>query len=433
MIRRYAQRALTISKSAQSLFIAITVGVNLVVLGRSYVTMLVLDFGSLGLVALLQSIILLVGTLQFGFHQGGYRLLCSADGDEAKSINNLVYSYTVLIGLGAMAVALVAFPFTDSTLVGWFAVLGAFGGAVTLLRNWLNSQMIALQMLRQLNLINLWSALASLIPLAFIHVDPLAMCVLSVLLQPTIGIVIAMLFYPRLRPTGVDARVTLVKAVLASGFAMFLSSLFLQLNMQLERWYVVSFLGIEALGHLYLAILFVTLFQIVPNALSALYLPRLVRLHDSGEQAELSRLMRQFFLLTTAYSLAGAAALLLLGKPVLALLLPRYVPDLPYAQLLLPGLVVFTMVNSLAVVFNILIRYRTYLLSFGAGIAATALLLGSVTVTGYRFDLTQVSWIKSGVYLLMAFLLFAGYLAITRAWPGFRFAILPRVKTGAAA
>ena len=433
MLRHYALRLLALSRSAQALFIVITVGVNLVVLGRSYVTMLALDFGDLGLVALLQSIILLVGTLQFGFHQGGYRLICSADAQQAGSINNLVYSYTVLIGIGALLISFAALPFTDSTKAGLFLVLGAFGGGATLLRNWLNSQMIALRMLRELNLINLWSAIPSLLPLLFLQVDPLAMCTLAVLLQPVFGVVIAMWRYRRLRPTGVNADFGLVKALLASGFAVFLSTLLLQLNAQIERWYVVSVLGLDALGHLYLAILFATLFQIVPNALNSLYLPRLVQAYDAAHAGELSRAMRQFFLLTAGYAIAGAAALLTLGRPVLELLLPRYVPDLPYAVILIPGLVAFTAANSLAVVFNILIRYRTYLIAFGAGIVLTAVVLGSTLATGYRFDLTQVSWIKSGIYMLMAVILAAGFAVITRGRPGFRFAILPRSSFGVTA
>ncbi len=433
MVRRYALRMLTISRSAQALFIAITILVNVVVLGRSYVTMLVLNFGELGLVALLQSIILLVGTLQFGFHQGGYRLICSADADEAQRINNLVYSYTALIGIGALLVAGALLPFTSLAITQLFLILGAVGGGMTLLRNWLNSQMIALGMLRQLNWVNLWSALGSLVPFAFLDTDPLLVCALSVLLQPVIGVAMAMILYRDLRPSAINADRLLARAIIASGFAVFLASLFLQLNMQIERWYVLRFLGLDALGHLYLAILFVTLFQIVPTALNSLYMPRLVRAYDAASDHELSRSMRQFFLLSTVYSVAGAAALLLLGEPVVALVLPRYVPDIVYAELLLPGLIAFTIANSMAVVFNILIQYRTYLIGFGSGIVATGLILGSTLVTGYRFDLVQVSLIKSGVYLLMAVILIAGYIVITRGRPGFRFSILPHMHSGAPA
>ena len=68
----------------RTLFVVVNVAVNLLFLLRSYVTMRTLTYSALGLVALLQTIILLVSALQFGVVNGGYRLVCSEDAERGS-------------------------------------------------------------------------------------------------------------------------------------------------------------------------------------------------------------------------------------------------------------------------------------------------------------------------------------------------------------
>ena len=136
-------------------FVIVNILVNVLLLVRSYVTMQVLDYRALGLAALLQSILLLCGALQFGFLNGGYRLLCSARDEEAQRINNLVYTVIGGLCLAFLGVALLtgaSIEATDLTMVAW---LGAVGGGAILLRSWMMNQMVAKVTLARLNLINL--------------------------------------------------------------------------------------------------------------------------------------------------------------------------------------------------------------------------------------------------------------------------------------
>ena len=89
----------------RSAFVVVNVAVNLLFLARSYVAMVVLDYGQLGLVAVLQTVMALVASLHFGLLHGGYRLLCSASGNLAGRINALVYAFVAGFGVVVLVAA----------------------------------------------------------------------------------------------------------------------------------------------------------------------------------------------------------------------------------------------------------------------------------------------------------------------------------------
>ena len=221
-------------------FVAVNILVNLLLLARSYVTMQVLDYRELGMAAMLQSILLLCGALQFGFLNGGYRLLCSAEGAEARRINNLVYTVIGALCIAFLAVALVASSVLDAddlVIVGW---LGAIGGGATLLRTWMMNQMVAKVTLARLNWINLVAGAASVACLLALPLDPLAACLAAVVAQPIAFAVLGAIADRSLLPTGFEFGRSLVRAALKAGFALFVLNLLLQGNLQLERWYVTG-------------------------------------------------------------------------------------------------------------------------------------------------------------------------------------------------
>lgn len=402
-------------------YVAVNVGVNLLFLVRSYVAMRVLDYAALGQLALLQSVMLLVGTLQFGVINGGYRLLCDADDANARRISNLVYSCVFVVGLGCAVVGAVLVARSDSAEVGLMLALGMGGGLLGLVRNWISNMMTARAALVQLNRASLVAAAASMLALLAVPLAPLAACVASVLVQPAAFVLFTLLADRRWRPSGLALPPVLLRQVLASGFIVFLTGLLVQVNAQLERWYVVDRLGLEALGHLYLAILFVSLFQLVPTSLDGLFLPRLVSAHGAADARQLRLDLRRFLALLAGYCAVASAAVLLLAAPLLALLLPKYVPDLHYVHLVLPGLVLLTLTNPVAVVGNVLIRYRTYLVAYGGGTLLTAAVFGLGLSSGHTLDLEQVSLLRSATYALIGLLLLAGFVMMSREHRQFRF------------
>lgn len=410
-------RARAIAGNERQMFVVINVAVNVLLLGRSYVTMQVLDYRSLGLAALLQSIVLLVSTLQFGFLNGGYRLICSADAAEAERINNLIYSMFGLIGIAALIGTAIVLGLVDGQGTLLVGLLGVVGGVFTLVRTWMTNRLVAIARLRALNSVNFWSAVASFGALAFVPMSALAACLIAIVVQPVAFVVAVALLERDQLPHRLYWSTSLALTVLNAGFVVFLTGIFLQINLQIERWYVTGALGLAALGHLYLAFLFITLFQLVPTSFDQLFMPQIIQSHAS--EAGPRQPIRRYLLVIIGYCALAVAAVVLLARPVTAWLLPRYVQDLPYLYVVVPGLVLFTLSAPFALMFNVVIRYRYYFIAYGAGSLATGGVLFGALFFGSPISLVGVMWLRSGVYALMAVLLMIGYFRLLRHYPEF--------------
>lgn len=406
--------------SERAQFVLVNVLVNLAFLLRSYVFMRWLGFAELGMVAVVQTIVLLVGVMQLGILNGGFRLLCGAEGDAARRINDFGWSYVALIavvGLGCLPLLLTLVP---SAGFGLAAFIGVATGLLTLLKTWVSNVLVARASLRRLNLINLLAAIVSLSALLLPSTDRLWLCILSLLLQPLLFVVGALCLDRSLAPRSFDLRRELWRSTLASGFVVFLTSVFQLLNGQMERWFIVSSQGTEALGHYYLALVFVNLYALIPTSLDSIYLPVLVRLHLASQYGELRHALRRFLLVTTVYGVVVAAATFLLARPLLGWLLPGYLSDLRYVYLLLPGLVLFGLSAPFAIVFNVLIEYRYYFLAYGLGSALTAALLVGIRHVYRTADLQALSLAKTWVYIFMGTIIILGHAAICRNRSEFR-------------
>ena len=411
-------RSAVADPGGRSAFVVVNVAVNLLFLARSYIAMVVLDYEQLGLVAVLQTVIALVSSLHFGLLNGGYRLLCSAGGEAAQRINALIYAFVAWFGVVVLLAAAGGLVVLGSReAAAGFVMLGAVAGITTLVRTWVTNQLIAAGELAALNGANLKSVAVSLLPLALIPWAPLAACVAAIVVQPIAFALFAMLARPELRPRSISMSRGLLRTVMQSGFLIFLTGVFTQLIVQAERWYVVRFLGVEALGHLYLAIVFVTVFQLVPSSLDSVFLPRLVKDYESRDGKAVARELRRLMRLCTAYCVAAVIAVWLLAEPFLSLVLPRYVPDLAYVYLVLPGLVAFTLAGPFGIVFNVLIRYRAFVIAYGGGVLLAASIFAGAAWSGGTLDLRGVTLVRSLVLVFMAAAIVASYFWTVRQHP----------------
>jgi O-antigen/teichoic acid export membrane protein len=320
----------------------------------------------------------------------------------------------LLVGAGLAATS-------DSTLAAAMLIVGSGAGVLTLLRNWLANHMTARVMLKRLNRATLVSGAASVLALLAVPWSPLGACVASIVVQPLAFLALAFWSEPSLRPRSLSWHRPLLRQIVASGFVVFLTGALLQFNAQVERWYVAGALGLEALGHLYLAILFVTLFQLVPNSLDGLMLPRLVAAHEAHDDNRLQRELRIFFAALLGYSAAAIALMALLAEPLLAAVLPKHVPDLHYVWIVAPGLVLLTVAGPLAIAFNVLVRYRTFLVAYGSASAVALLVFAAAAAGGRALDLGAVSLVRSGGYAAMALVIVVGWWWVTRERREFRF------------
>jgi O-antigen/teichoic acid export membrane protein len=402
-------------------FVVVSVVVNVLTLLRSYVAMRVLDYAELGFLAVLQTVILLVGLLQLGVINGGYRLFCSVEPAERARINNLVWSVIAALAVVSVLLGLIAIPDAPGSTYRVAILLGIVAGILTLLRTWMSNQLIATVRLGRLNEVNALSMGISMLPLLFVGTEAFLVCALTIVAQPLLFVMMLLWREADMRPAALYWSAPLLRRVLAAGFIVFLAGVFLLLNAQVERWMIVTLMGVEALGHFYLALLFVTLYGLVPGSLDAIFLPRLVAAHGSGDHVLLRSELRRFMFVTLAYTFAVVATVLLLARPLLAWLLPRYLPDLDFVFLLLPGIAAFGLVAPLAIVFNVLIQYRFYFFACASGTVVTfGVLAGYVGVHG-TLDLTTVAIVKSLTYGVMAGLVVTGYLRGTAAHRELRF------------
>ena len=234
-------------------------------------------------------------------------------------------------------------------------------------------------------------------------------------------------FPRRAAPDGLGLSYSLLKKIMSAGFVVFLTSVFLVANSQIERWSILSYLGTDGLGRFYLALVFLNLYTLVPTSLDAIYLPRLVQSYGVRDYARMRSDMRRFLQVLVIYSATAVVCVLLIAPGFLGALLPRYLGDLRYVYLLLPGVVLFGLTAPFAMVFNVLIEYRYYFYAYGLGTAATAALLGGYIYDAGSVSLTAVSIIKSIVYVVMGAVIVAGYVVSARGQPAFRFVPL-RVK-----
>lgn len=411
--------------NSRSAFVAIGLGVNLLLLVRGVVLLAVLGYADLGLVALVQAAIMFSGLLHFGLLNGGYRLLCHAGPRYRQRIINFAYTGFAIIAVIVVIAALGFALFLDNGIHRLIAGLTAIGGICTLLRSWMMNEMVAAGRLKAANLINAVSMLVSLALLALVipgvsSLDPALVAVASIAVQPVLFAALSLISGAVIRPNRLQASARLGGVVFKAGFTLFLAGIAIQFNTLIERSYVTSELGLEPLGRLYLAFLFLTLFNLAPNLVQQAFFPHIVRHWKAREHGLMRREWFGLLGITLAYCTAAALSLWLLAEPLLGLVLPDYVPDLRWVYLLAPGLIAFALSAPFALIFNVVIDYRWYVIAYGAGVAATVLAFGIAILAGEAFSLDGVIILRSAIYTLLAALLVAGWWHLTRRYPEFR-------------
>ncbi|MEM7665447.1 MAG: hypothetical protein AAF250_06280 [Pseudomonadota bacterium] len=408
------------SLNSRSAFIAFGLVVNVLLLLRSLILMTVLDYAELGLIALVQSTVLVIGMLHFGLLNGGYRLLCHANDRYRQRIIDLAWSvFAIVAGLIALTLAATAIAL-DNTELRWIAALTALGGMATLLRSWMTNEMVSVGKLAAANIISAVATLASLAALPFLEIHPALVATGSIVLHPIVFVMLAMVSGEVLRPRQWRFQKRLLKLIMRIGAVVFVAGLTVQLNTQMDRWFVTTELGLDQLGRLYLAFLFITLFQMFPTLLQQAFLPRIIQAWKGKQVPELRAELRNYLLLVTAYCLAAALAVWLIAPPLVELVLPEYVADLRWVNLLMPGLIAFTIAAGFTFVFFTVVDFTWYLVAFVVGTLATVVSLGAAWLGGYALDLDGVIVLRSAIYAVMGALLVLGWWRMTRRFPEFR-------------
>lgn len=391
-------------------FLVVNTLVNLLFLVRSYILMQILDYKQLGQVALFQTVVLIISTMHFGILNGGYRLYCTENRDEKENINNLFYTFSLAIMLFSIIPIYLIEQFKGYKELAYFSMIT---GMFTMVKFWVNNQLIAIEKLKLLSNINLLTILLSFLLLAFYRINPLLFSLLSIFSQTLSFVVIIFFYVNEFRPTKIDFNFRVFKKIMKSGFLVFITGLLLLINAQIERFSIVNFIGVEGLGHYYLAIMFVTLFAIIPSSLDSIYLPQVLKMYKEKSYSLIRASLISQLKILIGYSILSSIVLFLLAKPVILYFLPKYQNDLIYVYLIFPGLVVYTLSNSYALIFNILNKFKYYLFAYLGG----SLIIFMGTIFWYKnygsLSLEVISIIKSISFSFIGGCLLFGYFILT--------------------
>lgn len=401
------------------MFVTVNLFANLLVLGRSLVALRLLGEADLGRVTIVQTLVLVAGFLQFGLWNGGYRLLCDNDPDQARRLIRLAFAWMAAVA-GVMGLGLLGALVMGQGGEPGLLLAGGLAGLFGLARNWVANHLIALGDLGRLNSLTAASAVGSLVPLLAASVVPIWAVVASIALQPLIFFVAALAMREDLRPTRGRFDLGLMRRTFEVGFALFAVGVLLQANLVVERAWVLDALGLDSLGRLFLAYLFLTLFQLVPASFDAIFLRRVVAARQAGDAGLTGREIGIFLAVTVGYCLLVGAATVATGPLLLAELFPERVADFPFLLAMLPGLILFTLASPLAIMFNVLIDYRAFWLGYGAGTVLTIATLGLAKAGTLPLDLMGVAWLRGTCYAVTGMVLIWASALGWRRFPEFR-------------
>ena len=120
------------------LYIVTNIFVSLVGFVRSFVFMRWLNMEDLGIISLSLTLMQFLSFLQLGLFNGGFRLLCYENSEEKNNVNNLVYSYIVVIsGIVFILYFISYLTGIDLVLSKNILIVSLIGGLIMLLNNWL--------------------------------------------------------------------------------------------------------------------------------------------------------------------------------------------------------------------------------------------------------------------------------------------------------
>ena len=370
---------------------------------RNVLFMRMMGQGDLGQIALMQTISMSVGLLQFGMINGGYRIYASGDSRMNRLVNNNVFTSLALLAafllIGLLTAGQTGLP-ADSPIQFETVVFGIATGIATLSSTWTNNTLVAEGRLGLSNLINLGAAIGSLLVAVFAEKMGLQLALLAVLVQPLVVTVLALIFNPVIRPRPSLCN-KILREILGLGFFPFCAGVLALVNMQIERWFIIFDMGAEPLGRYYIVMIYATFFSLAPAFISNLFFPTAIRAYEGNEQKIFLDIVRRHLYALLLY-ITGLVVLtgLLLGW-ALNTFLVNFRGQEWLVFLSLPGLVALTCFDSAALVLQSTRRmFRILLFGAIALFVNTALLAGAVATDKLSLEFAAIA--KSAGYIVAA-------------------------------
>ena len=372
-------------------YVLVTILVSLLTFARNLYFMKSLDLASLGQITLMTTLIMLVGFAHVGLINGAYIQYAAGDRVINRRIVELMATGALLLIPVAALVGWGLQHWGGMSAVVWPGTLefGLAAGIVTLASTWMNNALIADGHLGRSNLINVGAVLVSLVAALFSSRHGLAAAWLSLLIQPLILVVGAMLLDPNLRvgTLGVD-RATLA-LLFRLGLVPFLGGLAVLSFQQFERWSIAAILGPQALGEFYIVLMYTAFFGLIPTSLLNVYFPQAKRAYVAKDPRLLTTSIKHHQRDLMLYFLVAITTTVMLMPPIVARYLPQFTQSVALVYYALPGLILLTFRNIASMVLFSTAEMRP-LLSAGIGtLALFGLGLAGLWATGL-FTLANV-------------------------------------------
>jgi O-antigen/teichoic acid export membrane protein len=398
------------SSKSNYLYLLVSVLVSALGLGRNFIFMGYLDLASIGQIAFMQTIVMLVGFVQLGLINGGYRIYASDKPDKSK-VNDVIVIY--LSGLFCVATLALLFLKSDWNYLDVefeVALIGVIAGFFTLFSNWFSNMLIANQKLIMSSLINLSAALVSF-SLVYVSIEQdLYILLMALAIQPILILMAALLLNPNLRVRTLNFDIDIFKQTFILGVIPFVVGLFLLLIYQVERWTIVWALGADNLGRYYLVIMYTSIFTLLPASLLNLYYPRLIRAYEGREKSIFRSVLRRYLVELLLYLIIVIVITLTVMPMIIDMFLPKYSSIQDLVLISLPGLMFLALSDVASLLFLTVNRLKNI---FNAGIIMliTYLLLLSVFVLMDLLTLQSAAYIRSAA-LVVGFLALSAQLVV---------------------
>lgn len=387
-------------------YVLINTLVSVVLFGRNVLFMDTLGLSDLGQLAIMQTIVMLVGFSQAGLINGAYLMYADKNRFTNQKIVNILCVFFILIVLVfLMTVALAGAKLSTSLVATNTLIIGLGAGVATLASTWLNNALIAEGALAKSNLINMLAITVSLAA-AFLSVNlGLVAALLSILLQPVCIALGALLVDKRLRPNKVEVDRKVLYRIFSLGIMQFLGGVTTLLSYQLERWSIVFFLGDEALGKFYLVIMYMAFFILIPASLLNLYFPRASRSVLNGDLSKFNQVLKRHLRDLTIYCLLAVASTLLFLPLIIESYFPKFVSSIHLIFLLLPVMVIFVFRDVVTLVLFATKNTRPILKSGLVLICVYIFLIAGCETIGI-FNLEHLIWSRGIAVLISTIYLF---------------------------
>lgn len=386
--------------SSSSLFILINLFTSAINFIRSMVFMRVMDMRELGIISLIQTCIMFIGLLQFGFLNGGYRVFAYKKTSDQTKVNNILFTLFGVIALALLLIWIILSVLDIELLISpRYLILTFIAGLFSLISTWLTNTMTVKKMIKDINIRNLISGIISIALIPLVYLYGIMGGIISIMMQPIVFVVLALLMHKSLRPDKICFDRKEIKYILSLGFVPFMIGIFTIVNIQIERWSIAYILNVEELGNFYLVFIFSSLFVLVPTSINYLFLPNIIYSYENGLMAEFRRHVRNYTLVLMGYGICVVLAVLTSLQPLVDILFPSHSGNTHYVFLLIPGLMSQLLYYSVSATLNAWKNFTPLLISGFVGVFS-AIAIIAITGSMKLFDLTVMVYIKNISYFL---------------------------------